>query len=151
MLLIMALGAVSPASTAAALLTWSLARRGRHDEALRFADLAAAWAASDDMASQTGQLAARALVLAVRGDAKRPEDAAREAVRFAEPSDEISLRGDCLVTLATVLDRAGRRADAVVTLREAIAPYERKGNVVAADRARTGLSGSDREVSVAES
>jgi tetratricopeptide (TPR) repeat protein len=145
-----AMGAVSQASTAAALLAWSLARRGCNDEALRFADLATAWAAPDDMASQTGQLAARALVLAARGDLERAEHAAREAVRFAEPSDEISLRGDCLVTLASVLDRAGRGREAVVALRQAIALYERKGNVVASGRARAMLNGIERELGVAE-
>jgi class 3 adenylate cyclase/tetratricopeptide (TPR) repeat protein len=145
-----AMGAVSQASTAAALLAWSLARQGCHDEAVRFADLATAWAAPDDMASQTGQLAARALVFAARGDLERAEHAAREAVRFAEPSEEISLRGDCLVTLATVLGRAGRGREAVVALEEAIALYERKGNVVAAGRARAVLDGIEPAVGVAE-
>jgi class 3 adenylate cyclase/tetratricopeptide (TPR) repeat protein len=149
--LLHAMGALSQGSTAAALLAWSLARRGCHDEALHFADLAAAWAAPDDMASQTGQLAARALVLAARGDIERAEQAARTAIRFVEPTDEISLHGDCLVTLATVLDRAGRAAEAVVALREAIALYERKGNMVATARARATLDGIEREVGVVES
>jgi class 3 adenylate cyclase/tetratricopeptide (TPR) repeat protein len=144
--LLEAMGAVSQASTAAALLAWSLARRGCNDEAMRFANLAAAWAAPDDIASQTGQLAARALVVATRGDIEGAEHAAREAVRFGEASDDISLRGDCLVTMATVLHRGDRDAEAVVALREAIALYERKGNVVAAARARAMLDGIDREV-----
>ena len=55
-------------STAAALLALALVEQGRDDEALEFADLAAAWAAPDDTASQVGQLAVRARVLAGRGE-----------------------------------------------------------------------------------
>ena len=63
-------------------------QQGRHDEALRYADLAAAWAAPDDTSSQVPQLAARAHVLAARGELERAEAAAREAVRVSERSDE---------------------------------------------------------------
>ena len=63
------MGATNQGSTAAALLACALAEQGRYDEALRYADLAAAWAAPDDVASQVGQLAARAQRL--RG-ARRP-------------------------------------------------------------------------------
>ena len=60
-------------------------------------------------------------------------------MRLSERSDEINQRGDALVDLATVLDRAGRVSDAAAALRDAIALYQRKGNVVSAARAHTSL------------
>ena len=66
-------------------------------------------------------------------------------MRLSERSDDISQRGDALVDLAAVLDRAGRASDAATALRDAIALYERKGNVVSADRARTTLERLGRQ------
>jgi class 3 adenylate cyclase/tetratricopeptide (TPR) repeat protein len=131
-----AMGATGNGSTAAALLAVALVRQGRYEEALRNADLAAAWAAPDDTASQVHQLAARAHVLASRADFEGAEAAAREAVRLSEGSDDISQRGDALVDLATVLDGAGRVGEAAAALHDAIALYERKGNIVSERRAR---------------
>ena len=131
-----AMGATGNASTAAALLAVALVEQGRYDEALWNADLAAAWAAPDDTASQVNQLAARARVLASRGDFERAEAAAREAVRLSHRSDDISQRGDALVDLAAVLDRASRAREAAEALADAIALYERKGNIALASRAR---------------
>ena len=121
------------------MLAYALAVQGRHDEALRYADLAAAWAAPDDTASQVGQLAARAHVLAARGELDRAEAAAREAVRLSERSDVLSQRGDALTDLAAVLARAGRRNEAATALRDAIVLYKRKGNLVSAARTQHTL------------
>jgi class 3 adenylate cyclase/tetratricopeptide (TPR) repeat protein len=133
------MGATNQGSTAAALLAVALVDQGRHDEAIGYADLAAEWAAPDDMASQVPQLAARAHVLAASGELEGAEAAAREAVRLSERSDDICLRGDALVDLAAVLDLAGRVSDAAGALRAAIVLYQRKGNAVSADRAQTTL------------
>lgn len=104
-----AMRATNQGSTAAALLAYVLAEQVRHEEAIRYADRATAWAAPDDTASQVPQLAARAHVLAARGDLERAEATAREAVELSERSDDICQRGDALVQLAAVLDGAGRR------------------------------------------
>jgi tetratricopeptide (TPR) repeat protein len=133
------MGATNQGSTAAALLAVALVEQGRHDEAISYADLAAEWAAPDDMASQVPQLAARARVLAASGELERAEAAAREAVRLSERSDDICLRGDALVDLAAVLDLAGRVSEAAGALRAAIVLYQRKGNAVSAHRAQTTL------------
>jgi class 3 adenylate cyclase/tetratricopeptide (TPR) repeat protein len=137
--LLQEMGATNQGSTAAALLAVALVEQGRHDEAISYADLAAEWAAPDDMASQVPQLAARARVLAASGELERAEAAAREAVRLSERSDDICLRGDALVYLAAVLDLAGRVSEAAGALRAAIVLYQRKGNAVSADRAQTTL------------
>jgi tetratricopeptide (TPR) repeat protein len=134
-----AMGAKNEGSTAAALLAVALAVQGRHDEAIRYADLAASWAAPDDIASQVGQLTARAHVLAARDDLPGALAAVREAVLSSEGSDDISQRGDALVDLATILIQAGQADQALTALRDAIALYDRKGNVVGAERAQAIL------------
>jgi tetratricopeptide (TPR) repeat protein len=126
-------------STAAALLGLTLVEQGRDDEALEFADLAAAWAVADDTASQVYQLSVRARVLAGREEHAAAEAAATDAVALSKASDELSLRGDALVHLAHVLERAGRTERAAAALREAVALYERKGNAVSAARARATI------------
>jgi tetratricopeptide (TPR) repeat protein len=133
------MGATNQGSTAAAMLAYALAVQGFHDEALRYADLAEAWAAPDDSASQVPQLGARAHVLAARGEFERAEAAAREAVRASKRSDELTHPGDALTDLAAVLARAGRPNEAATALRDAISLYERKGNIVSAARTRQTL------------
>jgi tetratricopeptide (TPR) repeat protein len=130
------MGATNQGSTAAALLAYALARQDRHDEAIRYADLAATWAAPDDTTSQVPQLGARARALTARDELERAEAAAREAVRLSQRSDDISQQGDALADLAAVLDHAGRANEAATALRDAIALYECKGNIVSAARAR---------------
>ena len=98
--------ATNQAAFAAALLAVALVQQGHHDEALRCADLAAAWAPPDDISSQVPQLEARALVLVARGEFDSAEAAARRAVQLAESSDDLSQRGDALMDLGVVLDRA---------------------------------------------
>jgi hypothetical protein len=57
-------------------------------------------------------------------------------VTQSKTSDDPSQRGDALVNLAFVLERAGRANEAADALHDALAVYERKGNLVAAARAR---------------
>ena len=129
-----AMRATNQGLTAAALLAYVLAEQVRHEEAIRYADRATAWAWPDDTASQ---------VPAVRAEA-----IAREAVELSERSDDICQRGDALVQLAAVLDGAGRASDAATALQDAMALYERKGNLVSADRAHTTLAHLGREAGV---
>jgi hypothetical protein len=94
---------------------------------------------ADDTASQVCQLSVRARVLAGREEHAAAEAAATDAVALSKASDELSLRGDALVHLAHVLERAGRTERAAAALREAVALYERKGNAVSAARARATI------------
>jgi class 3 adenylate cyclase/tetratricopeptide (TPR) repeat protein len=126
-------------STAAAYLALALVEQGRDDEAMRYADVAAAWAVADDTQSQVTQLVVRARVLARRGELAAAEAAARDAVARSQATDELSLRGEALVELALVLERAGRGDAATDALRGAVELYDRKGNVVSARRARAAI------------
>ncbi|HEY7622866.1 MAG TPA: hypothetical protein VH834_24040 [Solirubrobacteraceae bacterium] len=134
------MGAVSAASGMAAVLAVELVRVGSPEaEVLRYADLAASWAAVDDLETQSNQLIARACVYAARGDLDEAEGAARDAVRHAECSDDISHHADVLVDFAAILEQRGSAEQAATALRDAIALYERKGNVVGGRRARAML------------
>jgi class 3 adenylate cyclase/tetratricopeptide (TPR) repeat protein len=134
------MGTISDAAAMAAVLAVELARQGAPDaEVIRYADLAASWAAADDPDAQCLQLIARANVFAARGELEEAESAARDAVRHAERCDDISQRGDMLVDLAAILERRGSAPEAAGALRDAIALYERKGNVVQAGQARSML------------
>ena len=134
------MGATDRSASAAAHLAVALARQDSdEEEVIRYADLAAARTTAYDVDVHVHQLIARAHVLAGRGQLEPAEAAARDAVRLSEDSDDISQRGDALVDLGAVLDRAGRAGEAAAALRDAIALYQRKGNVVSAARAHTSL------------
>jgi tetratricopeptide (TPR) repeat protein len=116
------MGATNQGSTAAALLAVALAEHDRREEALHYAEVAAGWAAPDDIASQARLLIARARVRAARGELMRAEADARDAVRVAQRSDDIWQQGDALVELGSALDAAGRIEEAKSALRDAIVP-----------------------------
>jgi hypothetical protein len=65
---------------------------------------------------------------------------AREALRHVGGTQFLGFHADALLVLAEVLRRAGRPAEAVNGLEEAVGLYERKGNVVSAAKARVMLA-----------
>jgi hypothetical protein len=74
------------------------------------------------------------------GERLDPESLAREAVDLAARTDHLEEHADALMTLAEVLRRAGRAAEATPALSEALRLYEQKGNTVLARRAREALA-----------
>jgi hypothetical protein len=64
---------------------------------------------------------------------------ARSVVALAARTDFLNQHGDALLELAVVLDGAGRAAEARVTVSDALGLYGRKGNLLAAARARRRL------------
>jgi predicted ATPase/class 3 adenylate cyclase len=127
-------------STTVALLAQALLAQGREEEAARFAELSEGLAAADDLITQVLWRGVRARVLADRGHVAEAERLAREAVALAERSDFINDRADALVDLAIVYTQAGRLGDARAALAGGLRLYERKGNAVAAGRARVDLA-----------
>jgi Flp pilus assembly protein TadD len=61
-------------------------------------------------------------------------------VALATGSEDIDLVGDAQNELGEVLHRTGRVDEAGPPLREALALYERKGNLVSAERVRSRLA-----------
>jgi class 3 adenylate cyclase/tetratricopeptide (TPR) repeat protein len=93
----------------------------------------------DDSLSQVLWRTANARVLA---EADRPDEAiadAERAVAIASDGDDIVLLGDAKSALGEVLWRAGRPELAEPPLREALALYERKGDLASASRMRLRL------------
>jgi class 3 adenylate cyclase/tetratricopeptide (TPR) repeat protein len=114
-------------------------RQGRHDDAYALTEAFVAAPARADRYWQIRRRAIRAKVLAVRGALDEAIGLAREAAAIAAQTDFLNVRGDTLLDLAEVLRLAGRPHEAIPALEEAVALYERKGNVVSAAKARALL------------
>jgi DNA-binding SARP family transcriptional activator len=124
----------------AAKLSDAFYAQGRDERALELSKVSEAATAPDDLSPGVQWRGVRAKLLARQGDLEQAEALAREAVALAAETDFLVLRGDALMDLAEVLRAAGRETDAVPLVEQALEPYEQKGNVVAAERARAILS-----------
>jgi predicted ATPase/class 3 adenylate cyclase len=134
------IGERSVLSTLSAQLARALCLQHRFEEAEPFIEESREIASSEDVASQVGWRTAKAMVLADREELAEAEGLAREAVELAKSGDALDDQGDNLSVLAGILVAAGRSGEAAVLFEEAIALYERKGNVVSAARARERLA-----------
>jgi class 3 adenylate cyclase/tetratricopeptide (TPR) repeat protein len=126
-------------STAAGKLAQALYELDRLDEADVWAGRAAELGASDDATTQMLWRQVRAKVLARRGRHAEAERLAREAVVIGGETDLLDAQGDAYADLAEVLALAGRAKEAAEALEQALARYERKGNIVMAERTRERL------------
>jgi tetratricopeptide (TPR) repeat protein len=132
------IGELGYLASAVPLLLEALYRLGRDEEALRVSER---WhpdrlTVPEDVDAQVAWRAVRAKLLARRGEVAEAESLAREAVAQASSTDDIQLRAEALTALAEVLRIAGSSGQAEAALGEAIAFYERKGNLVAAATVR---------------
>ncbi|HEX2031305.1 MAG TPA: adenylate/guanylate cyclase domain-containing protein [Actinomycetota bacterium] len=128
-------------STSAGFVAEALCAQGRYEEAERFARISEETADPQDLMSQIQWRSARARVMGHRGRLDEAERLVRDAVMLADGTDFLETRADVRLALAEVLELAGRGAEAAAAIREAADLYERKGNVVSADRARAALAG----------
>ena len=126
-------------STQAGELAQALCALARFYEAEEWSRKSEELGASDDLVTQMLWRQARAKVFAHRGTLDEAEQLAHAAVALGEQTDAISLRGDSLVDLAEVLELAGKADEAVLALEQALALYERKGNLVMVERTRARL------------
>jgi class 3 adenylate cyclase/tetratricopeptide (TPR) repeat protein len=123
-------------ATTAAMLGRALYLVGNLDEALAFADAAQNAAAADDLSAQILARTARAQVLAHRGDTRAAEQLSARAVAMASRTDWLNDHADAMMVHADVLIAKGDSAAAEAARSRALDLYDRKGNVMAADRAR---------------
>jgi tetratricopeptide (TPR) repeat protein len=131
-----AMGETGFNSTICALLAHTLCDQGRFDEAEPFVGRSREMAAEDDFASQASWRMAQARVLADRGVVEDALRLADEAVAINEPTDYLSWQGDGLEVKGMVFETAGRDDDARAAYGQSLDRFQRKGNVVAADRVR---------------
>ena len=132
--LLEALGERAFLSTAAGTLAQALYALDRLGEAETWATRAAELGAADDVPTQMLWRQVKAQVLARRGDHAEAERLAREAVAIGERTDDIEALAGACRDLGEVLVLAGRPKDAATALEQTAALYERKGNVVMAER-----------------
>jgi class 3 adenylate cyclase/tetratricopeptide (TPR) repeat protein len=136
-----AMGETGFNSTICGLLAQTLCDLERFDEAEGFAEKSRILAAEDDFASQAVWRMAKARVLADRGELEEALTLANEAVAINGRTDYLVWQGDSHEVRGMVLEAAGRRDEARAAYAEALERYERKGNVVSAERIRQRLEG----------
>jgi class 3 adenylate cyclase/tetratricopeptide (TPR) repeat protein len=128
-------------STICGLIALTLCDLGRYEEADSFAEKSRTLAAEDDFASQGLWRMARARVLAASDAFEEALRLSNEAVEITERTDYLVYQGDSFEVRGQVLAAAGRGDDARAAFEEALARYERKGNVPAAARIRAQIDG----------
>jgi class 3 adenylate cyclase/tetratricopeptide (TPR) repeat protein len=135
-------GRTAQLSTYAPRLGNVLCALGSYDEAAEFAQLGHELSDldPDDVLTQEEWRRAQALVHSARGEHVEAEQRAREAVEFGLQTDSPLRQGDGFRDLATVLEAAGRRNEAVAALERALECYELKPIIPLARRVRERLS-----------
>jgi tetratricopeptide (TPR) repeat protein len=134
------LGQRAMLSTAAGRLAEAYYELDRLDDADSWAGRSAELGASDDIVTQMLWRQSRAKVLARHGHHDEAERLAREAVAIGDETEILSLQAGVYADLAEVLSLAGRRREAADAFEEALARYERKENLVMAERTLARLT-----------
>jgi class 3 adenylate cyclase/tetratricopeptide (TPR) repeat protein len=137
---LLAMGEKGYMSSVAGLLAEVLYAQGRHDEAAHFASVCQQTAAPYDVGAQYQWRCVQAKLLAGRGWTEEAEALAREGVRLIKTTDQPAIQADGLMSLAVVLEHAGKTDEAAASLHEAISLFEQKGDIVSAARGRAALS-----------
>jgi tetratricopeptide (TPR) repeat protein len=120
-------------------LAEALLAQDRVDEAETLVHQSQTGAASD-FGAQTHWRRTRAKLESAIGHHERAIELAREAVDIAAGTDALNMHGDALMRLAEVLRVSGRSKEAERAARAALELYERKGNIVSAQRAAALLA-----------
>jgi ATP/maltotriose-dependent transcriptional regulator MalT len=103
---------------------------------MRYSEICEELGSADDIASQVRWRCVRGKVAARRGDFEQAESLVGDALSLIRRSDDLNSQGDTLMDLAEVLRLAGKLETAALAMTEAHELYERKGNVVSAQRAQ---------------
>jgi tetratricopeptide (TPR) repeat protein len=125
---------------AAGNLAQALYALDRLDEADAWAGRAAELGASAIGLEEMLWRQVKAKVHARRGEHAAAERLAREAVAICDGIEMLNAQGDVYADLGEVLLLAGKPEDAAAALEQAHERYERKGNVVSAQRAQARLA-----------
>jgi class 3 adenylate cyclase/tetratricopeptide (TPR) repeat protein len=138
--LLEALGEKAWLSTQACELGAALLALGRDDEAEQWAERGREVGSEDDAITQVMWREVKAVVRARRGELAAAESLAREAIRLVDATDMTEEAGAARLSLAEVLELAGRRDEAAAAIEEAIGYYQEKGVSVMVERAGTRLA-----------
>ena len=138
------LGEASWLSTTAAILAEAVYAQGRWDEVDELTRLAEEHGSTEDAYSQSLLRSVRAKAFARMGRSDEAVALGGEAVAMVRTTDFLFLHAQVLLDHAEVLRLAGRPDEAGDVLADALAVSERKGFVVAAERARNLLGAARR-------
>jgi len=123
----------------AAMLAQAVYAQGRYDDAAEFSRAGRDAAAADDLSAQVEWRVVSAKLLARRGENAEAEALAREAVELVARTDYLHSHGDALLDLGEVLALGGDSEGAAAAIGAGLDLYERKGDTVMAERARSRL------------
>jgi DNA-binding SARP family transcriptional activator len=126
-------------ATRAAELAGAIYEQGRYDEAAAWTRVAHDCAGDDDLDAALARQPVEAKILARQGAVSEAEDLIRATLELVSRTDALNRHGDAFLALAEVLEEAGRESEACEALKNAVALYEQKGNVVSAERLRSRL------------
>jgi len=124
-------------ATTAGMLADALLEQGLVAEAWTYMEIAAADSAPDDLAAQVLWRSVRARLQARDGDFDEADRLSAEAVELGGRTDFVLDHADAVMSRGEVLRAIGQPDAAARSYRKAFELYDRKGNVVAAQRART--------------
>jgi tetratricopeptide (TPR) repeat protein len=127
-------------ATTAGMLAQALYAQGRWDEAERFCVASREAAAAEDLSAQVEWRSVHAKILARQGSRVEAETLSRDAVALVAATDLLTYHGDAMLDLAEVLELSGKSAEARAANRGGLELYERKGNLISAERARSRLA-----------
>ncbi len=136
------IGDVGHLSSYASLHAEALHALGRDDEAMALTREAERTSMHGDTDAQVHWRRVRARILAGRGELDEAVRLATEAAVMARHADDLDKRGKAVLDLAEVLRLADRPQESIEAAREALDTFERKGNVVMAEAARSWLRSS---------
>jgi class 3 adenylate cyclase/tetratricopeptide (TPR) repeat protein len=128
-------------SGVASFLAHVLYVQGRYDEAEQYVQICGRESLREDVWVQVLHLSTRAKLLARHGEHSEAEQLARDAIALCAETDGLEIRAAAALDLAEVLRLAGRAGESAAPIEAAIALYEQKGNLVAAERSRGLLAG----------
>ena len=121
-------------STITALLATFLAETGEFDEAWAMTEAARAMSSPDDFGALVPVGWASGLIASASGQHDAALAALDEALALIRETDYLNFHADTLRIRGQVLWAAGRRDEAEASFAEALALFERKGNVASARR-----------------
>jgi tetratricopeptide (TPR) repeat protein len=123
-------------STTTGMLAHALCATGQLVEAEQAAAVARDLTGEGDVFSQVLWRTATAKVFSRSRRLEEAQLLADEAVAVVAPSDWLCIRADVLLDQAEVLNLAGRHADALSAIEEAVRLYKRKGDTASVTRAQ---------------
>ncbi|HEX9122207.1 MAG TPA: adenylate/guanylate cyclase domain-containing protein [Actinomycetota bacterium] len=127
-------------STVCSILGVAYYEAGRYEEAERMTGEVERTAAADDLDPHIRFRSVRAMLRARTGDREQAETLIDEAVRLANSTDWLDIRGETLMQASQVHELLGDRAAASSEAGEALALFEETENLVSAARARERLA-----------